>query len=83
MVHARAREDMSNATKGKGQPVVTAQSVDRCVIHVRRWEDHSKCLKDRETVFPDDDLLGPYIVHTAPKTKEVLKRAMGDVLNLS
>ena len=79
MVHARAREDMSNATKGK-RPIVTAESVDRCVIHVRRWEDHSECIKDRKTVFPDDDLLDAYIVETAPKTKEVLKRAMGGVL---
>ena len=79
MLHARAREDMSNATKGK-RPIVTAESVDRCVIHVRRWEDHSECIKDRKTVFPDDDLLDAYIVETAPKTKEVLKRAMGGVL---
>ena len=78
MVHSQAREDMSNATKGRG-PIITAESVDRCIIHVRRWESHSKCLKDRQTIFPDEDLLGPYIIITPPKTKEVLKRAMGGV----
>jgi hypothetical protein len=78
MVHSQAREDMSNATKGRG-PIITAESVDRCIIHVRRWESHSECLKDRQTIFPDEDLLGPYIIITPPKTKEVLKRAMNGV----
>jgi probable Rubsico expression protein CbbX len=36
--------------------------------------------RDQLTVASRDDLVGQYVGHTAPKTKEVLKRAMGGVL---
>ncbi len=36
--------------------------------------------RDHLVVASRDDLVGQYVGHTAPKTKEVLKRAMGGVL---
>ncbi len=36
--------------------------------------------RDHLVVATRDDLVGQYVGHTAPKTKEVLKRAMGGVL---
>jgi probable Rubsico expression protein CbbX len=36
--------------------------------------------KNRLTTASRDDLVGQYVGHTAPKTREVLKRAMGGVL---
>jgi probable Rubsico expression protein CbbX len=36
--------------------------------------------RDHVVVATRDDLVGQYIGHTAPKTKEVLKKAMGSVL---
>src|SRR5439155_5358039 len=36
--------------------------------------------RDHLVVATRDDLVGQYVGHTAPKTKEVIKRAMGGVL---
>src|SRR3990170_2395910 len=36
--------------------------------------------RDHLVVATRDDLVGQYVGHTAPKTKEVLKRSMGGVL---
>ena len=38
------------------------------------------CRRAQVVAVTRDDLVGQYIGHTAPKTKEVLKRAMGGVL---
>jgi probable Rubsico expression protein CbbX len=38
------------------------------------------CRRDHVVVATRDDLVGQYVGHTAPKTKELLKRAMGGVL---
>merc|ERR1711871_780429 len=38
------------------------------------------CRSGHVVIATRDDLVGQYVGHTAPKTKEVIKRAMGGVL---
>src|SRR5512142_2926557 len=82
---ARLREQMGITTErptlhmsftgrpGTGKTTVALRMAK--ILHSLGYVRHGHVI-----VATRDDLVGQYVVHTAPKTKEVLKRAMGGVL---